>query len=338
MNFHLAVEPDEVRVTATDLDTSVSLRVPCQGASAGRTLVPARLFSDLVKTLPADVVMIESEGETLRVVSRGGDFSLPTADPDDYPQLPRLEQERSVSLGARSFAALVHKVADFVSTEENRPDLNGVLVEFRTGELRMVSTNGHLMAVCGVGGEFGKAESVLVPPSALLHAVHGIAASETISLGIARTQIVFEIGPLTVFSRLLEGAFPRYEQVIPEKNNKVVTVRRDELIQALRRVDVVADNITHQVRFALEAGLLSLQSQQTVGGGRAKVRVEAQYDGEPLEIGFNAKYVMEILKTVDTEEVEVALDTPLSAAIVRPTPAPTEGRHLCLVMPLRLPE
>jgi len=338
MNIHLEVEGEELRLTATDLDTSVTLRVPCEDAAPGRTLVPARLFTDLVKSLPPDLVTVASEGETVSIASKGGEFSLPTADPDDYPQLPKLEHERRLKLPTSAFSGLVRKVVDFVSPEDNRPDLNGVLVEFRGPDLRMVATNGHLMAVGGVSGDFAKGDSVIVLPSALQYAVGGLKAVDEIELEIARTQIVFEIGNLTVYSRLLESTFPKYEDVIPTKNSKLLVARRDELLQALRRVDIVADNITHQIQLTLDPGSLTLSAQQTVGGGRANVKIEAQYDADPMEIGFNAKYLMNILRTIETEEVELSFETPLSAALIKPSPESKGQHHVCLIMPLRLPK
>lgn len=338
MNVHVEVTGSGLRLTATDLDTSVSLTLPCEDAVKGRTLIPARLFTELVKSLPADVVTVESEGESIRIKSKGGEFVLPTADPDDYPQLPKIEQERTVKLPASTFAGLVKKVADFVSPEDNRPDLNGVLVEFKDKVVRFVATNGHLMTVASASGTFAKGESVIVLPSALHYAVNGLRAVDTIEMGLARTQIVFSLDNLTVYSRLLETNFPNYEDVIPKKNQKKLVARREDLLQALKRVDIVADNITHQVRFKLDKGFLGLEAQQNVGGGRADVRIEAQYDSEPMEIGFNAKYVMDILRTIDTEEIEFAFDTPLSAATIQPHSDKPIDEHVCLVMPLRLPK
>lgn len=337
MNFHVEVDAEGLRLTATDLDTSVSLRLACDEAVPGRTLIPARLFTDLVKSLPADLVTVESEGESVRISSKGGEFSLPTADPDDYPQLPRLEEERTVTMSGKMFAGIVGKVVDFVSAEDSRPEMSGVKVEFKKSELRMVGINGHMMAMAAIEGDFQKGDDVIVLPSALQYAVNGLGQGDDVTLGIARTQIVFQLGKMTVFSRLLEGKFPDYEKVLPDDNPKKAVVRRDEILSALKRVDVVADNITHQVRFSFAKGELQLEAQQSVGGGRAKVKIEAQYDADPLEIGFNAKYVMDVIKTLDAEEARFALDRPLSAMVVTPEPGPESGKHVCLVMPLRLP-
>jgi len=332
----MEVKGDGLHLTATDLDTSVTLTLACEEATDGKVLVPARIFGDLVKMLPADLVTIESEGETVRIKSRGGEFYLPTADPDDYPQLPSVERDRTLSIPASTFTSLVRKVVDFVSLEDNRPDLNGVLVEFRGKELRMVATNGHLLALTSVSGEFTKGDNVVVLPSALSHVMHGIGATEEVAVGIARTQIVFEIGTTCVYSRLLEAKFPHYEAVIPTKNENKLRVRLGDVIQSLKRVDVVADNITHQVVWKVDKGSLVMEAQQTVGGGRASVQVEAEYDADPIEVGFNAKYLMNVLKTMDSDEVEFAFDKPLSGVIVKPITDSTEDQHLCLVMPLRL--
>jgi DNA polymerase-3 subunit beta len=335
-NLHVEVTKDIVRLSATDLDTSVSLRIPCEEAQPGRTLVPARLFTDLVRSLPADVVTVESTGESLRIVSRGGEFVLPTSDADDYPQLPKVDEEKRLSIPASTFTRLVRRVVDFVAADDSRPEMTGVKMEFKKNEVRFVSINGHLLALASVKGEFGGSSDVIVLPSALQYVMSGLAANEVVHLGIAKTQVVFEIGNLTVFSRLLEGKFPEYEKLIPESSPKRALVRREEFHQALRRVDVVADTVTHQVRFQFSQGLLELETQQTIGGGRANVKIEAQYDADPLEIGFNAKYVMELLKTMDTDEVELALDRPLSAMVMAPHPTNEGFRHVCLVMPLRL--
>jgi len=335
-NLHVEVTQDVVGLSATDLDTSVSLRLPCEGAQPGRTLIPARLFTDLVRSLPPDIVTVESSGESVRITSRGGDFVLPTADPDDYPQLPRVDEEKRLTVPCSVFTRLVRKVVDFVAADDSRPEMTGVKMEFRKNEVRFVAINGHILAMAGVKGEFAGSSEVIVLPSALHYVMGGLAASESLHIGIAKTQVVFEIGNLTVFSRLLEGKFPDYEKLIPESQPKHAIVRREDLHQALRRVDVVADSVTHQVRFQFDRGLLELEAQQTIGGGRANVKIEARYDHDPLEIGFNAKYVMDLLKTIETDEIELALERPLSAMVMVPHPTSEAFRHVCLVMPLRL--
>jgi DNA polymerase III subunit beta len=217
--------------------------------------------------------------------------------------------------------------------------LTGVLVQFRGGELRMVGTDGHRLAKTAtkvsVSGLEGK--DLIVPPKALGQVVRLAGGQEKVNLSVSKNFAVFEMGPTTVFSRLIDGNFPNYEQVIPKENPKTFMVKRDEFMAALRRVAVLSDSVTRQVKLSLKPEYVELSvSTADVGEGKEKIPVE--YRGEPLDIGYNAAYVLDALRTMGSAEVKVALNTPTSPGVITPAEQEKNDDLVCLIMPLRLPE
>ena len=231
---------------------------------------------------------------------------------------------------------LVSHVVFAASTEESRPILNGVLWEMREDRMRMVATNGHRLARMDIpvsGG--GAAADLIVPPKALEQIRKLFGPADEIEVARSDNHLGFRAGSTHIFTRLIEGPYPNYEQVIPRDNDKVVTVDRQALAAAIRRVGVVASDQTHRVRLSFSSGLVKF-SVSTPDLGEAEDEIQATYDGEPLEIGFNATYLLELLKVMPTDEVRFTLKAPERAATMEPVGWDDPASYLCLVMPLRL--
>jgi DNA polymerase-3 subunit beta len=156
-----------------------------------------------------------------------------------------------------------------------------------------------------------------------------------VQVKLAEDHIVFRCGETTLFTRLIEGPFPRYQDVIPKENDKKVIVRRDALVDALRRVSLLSDNLTRQVRVTLRRDAVVLSSR-TQDVGEAQEEVEARYGGDEMALGYNAHYLSDVLRNVDTEEVLLSLSTPLNAGLIEPLEQGADENYLCLIMPLRL--
>jgi DNA polymerase-3 subunit beta len=231
---------------------------------------------------------------------------------------------------------LINHVSFAASTEESRPILNGVLWELHQDVMRMVATNGHRLARMDVPVS-GSAEStpLIVPPKALEQVRKLFGPADEIEIARSDNHLGFRAGGTVIFTRLIEGPYPNYEQVIPKDNDRACAVEKDSLAAALRRVGVVASDQTHRVRLQFTGGTLKL-SVNTPDLGEAQDEIAVTFDGDQLEIGFNANYLLEILKFMPTDEVRLTFKAPERAATLEPVGWDDPASYLCLVMPLRL--
>ena len=230
----------------------------------------------------------------------------------------------------------IHHTSFAVSNEESRPILNGVLWELRDGAMRMVATNGHRLARMGVPAESGDTSSAdfIVPPSALQQVQRLFKKDEVLEVARSGNHLGFRAGAAEVYTRLIEGTYPNYDQVIPRDNDKIATVDKKALESAVRRMAVVASDQTHRIRLKFESGRLHL-NVLTPDLGEGQDELEVGYEGEEIEIGFNANYLLEVLRYMPTDEVDIAFKAPERAVTIVPSEAENLD-YLCLVMPLRL--
>jgi DNA polymerase-3 subunit beta len=309
-------------------------------AIGGKVTVPARRFAEIVRELPPDDVKIGSDELKLTLDCAIGQFTLMGMDPEEFPKLPEIEESAKLTLPGPEFARAIRATSYSVSTDETRPVLNGMLLELREGALRLVATDGHRLArftLRDPGLRGAKKADVIIPPKPL-NLVQKIVADtgSPVEVMIARNYAIFAVGETTIYSRLLEGPFPNYEQVIPRDNPKRAVVQRGAFISSLRRVSILADSLTHQVRLSLRKNKIELKVQ-TNDVGEASETLKSEYDGADLDIGFNASYLAEALRNIEGENIVLALDKPTTAAVILPAGEGPE-ETLALVMPLRLNE
>jgi len=233
---------------------------------------------------------------------------------------------------------MIERTSFAVSTEESRPILNGVLWQLADGEMRMVATNGHRLAKLSISAREGGAPhaDLIVPPKALAQVQRLFDGQEEIDVARSENHLGFRQAAVQVFTRLIEGPYPNYEQVIPKDNDRIAIADKDTLTRALRRMAVVASEQTHRVRLSFVGNALRL-SVETPDLGDAHEELEVEYEGEALDIGFNANYLLEVLRYMPTDEVRLSFKAPERAATVQPMDA-AAGEYLCLIMPLRLLE
>jgi DNA polymerase-3 subunit beta len=205
--------------------------------------------------------------------------------------------------------------------------------------MQMVATNGHRLAryiLPTSNGSSGTSESVIVAPKALAQVGRIFAPDDELKVAMDERQIGFKGDRGVVFSRLIEGPYPNYEQVIPVDNDKLARADKERLMAALRRMAVMASDQTHRVRLSIDEDTMRFHVS-TPDVGEASDEIPCTYEGDPIDIGFNANYLLEVLRYVDTDEVEITFKAPERAAILRPT-GDDQDTYLCLVMPLRLQE
>lgn len=336
-NILVEATEDGVRVSGTDLDIAVSTVIPAEVDAEGAVTVPAKKLVEIVRELPNAAIRITGAGEQRVHLECGkSKFKLLGIPKEEFPNFPPVGFDDSWTVTSTDLRKLINHVSFAASTEESRPILNGVLWELRGDQMRMVATNGHRLARMDVAVSGGKASAdFIVPPKALEQVRRLFGPSDEIEIAKSDNHLGFRSGATMVFTRLIEGPYPNYEQVIPRDNDKACTAEKESMASALRRVGVVASDQTHRVRLQFAGGALKL-SVNTPDLGEAQDEIAVTYDGDPLEIGFNANYLLEILKNMPTDEVRMTFKAPERAATVEPVGWDDPASYLCLVMPLRL--
>src|SRR5512143_985997 len=338
-NVLLEATGDGLRLSGTDLDIAVSTTVPASVDQEGAITLPARKLVEIVRELPSAAIRLTASGEQRVTIECGrSKFRLLGLPREEFPAFPSVKFDAAWRSKAGDVQKLVSHVAFAASTEESRPILNGVLWELRPDRMRMVATNGHRLArmdvpvTAGIGK--GQAD-LIIPPKALDQIRRLFADSDELEIAKSENHLGFRSATTQVFTRLIEGPYPNYEQVIPRENDKAATADKSAFTSALRRMSIVASDQTHRIRMAFGNGSCKL-SVQTPDLGEAQEEVTVTYEGDPLEIGFNAAYLLEVLKYMPTDEIRLTFKAPERAATCEPVGWDDPASFLTLVMPLRL--
>jgi len=337
---NLLVETTErgIRFSATDLDIAVSTEVSADVETPGAITIPAKKLSEIARELPPSPVKIATSGEQRVTLECGrSKFKLLGLPRDEFPTFPSVRFNDSWRVKSGELQKLIAHTAFAVSTEESRPILNGVLWELREERMRMVATNGHRLAKMELPVEASSAPpgDLIVPPKALEQIRRLFPAEEELEIARGDNHLGFRSPFTSVFTRLVEGPYPNYEQVIPKDNDRYALADKAALTQALKRMSVIASDQTHRIKMSFNTGMLKF-SVTTPDLGEASDELPVNYTGDQLDIGFNATYLLEILRFMPTEQVRLTVKAPERAATIEPEGWDDPAKYLCLVMPLRL--
>ncbi len=327
-----------IRLSGTDLDIAVSTEVVADVETAGAITIPAKKLTEIARELPPSPVKIATAGEQRITLDCGrAHFKILGLPRDEFPSFPTVRFNESWRIRSGDLQKLISHTSFAVSTEESRPILNGVLWELKPDSMRMVATNGHRLAKMEVpiSSSGTPSADLIIPPKALDQIRRLFPADEELEIARGDNHLGFRSPFTSVFTRLIEGPYPNYDQVIPKDNDRVAVADKTALTSALKRMSVIASDQTHRIRLSFNSGILRF-SVQTPDLGEATDELAIRYIGDQLDIGFNASYLLEILRYIPTEEVKLTFRAPERAATVEPEGWSDPATYLCLVMPLRL--
>jgi len=329
----LSVTGDSLEVTGTDLDLTITVSTSVSGSADGVVVAPGRLVTDIVRALEPGAVGVEADDEELRIASGRSHFTVRTHPAGDFPRLPAPAGE-TVSLEAAGLMEALRQVTRAASNEESRPILTGVLMAAEEDGLRLVATDSYRLAVRDLPGlgVLGEGQKVLVPSRALNELLRLLAGEGSVSLRLGAHDATFTVGAVTLTTRLIEGEFPNYRALIPSGYPNRLTVGREALLDAVRRVKLLARDATTPVRIALRPTGIEL-TVITTDWGTAVEEVDAKYEGAEMTVAFNPNFLIEGVEAVTGDEV--ALDTldALKPATLRPIDS---DAYLYLLMPVRV--
>ncbi len=337
----ISVPPDGIpELRATDME--IGMRVPLPGAQVerpGTAVLPARLLLEVVRSLPADQLTLELRAaeQDVELICGPARFHLRTLRAEDFPTLPEPQAEGRISLPTEAFVNTVTRVARSASRDETRPVLTGILMSAAAAELRMVSTDSYRLSVKQtVLDPPLPAESALeanVPARALqeLARIAQGASAETLSVSVGNNQVVFELGDVVLSSRLIDGQFPNYRQLLPESVDHELRLSSAEMTDVVRRISLLAQK-NAPLRLSFSEGTLTV-SAQTPDVGEASEAIPVPFHGELFEIGFNPEFLRDGLESIESEDLMLKLISPLRPGLIE---TPEGGDFVYLIMPIRL--
>lgn len=340
-NILFELNNTSLRLTGTDLEVSILTALEVIGEENGTAAFPAKKLFDLIRELPDTPLLFDCDNaHRLTISTEKGVYKIGGESSEEYPHIATEEHDRLFAYSASGFMKLIDKTVFAVSADELRTTLMGVLLELRPNELRLVATDGHRLAKVQDPGFSYTQEpiQVIMPVKALQLLSRNIDQADEMEIASSRDHITFKLGATTIYSKVINGHYPAYERVIPSGNDVTMQVERDLLSATVRRSSIFANQHTHQVRWQLAPGSLTLYAEDMESGGNSREAIAVEYNGEELEIGYNANYVLEILRHLDTEQVLFRLKDGGSAAIIEPQPQPEGLHYMMLLMPIRLNE
>ena len=330
--LHLELAGDSLRVTGSDLDMTIAQSVVVAGDTDGIVVAPSKLIADIVRALGPGAVDVVVDGEEIQITAGRSEFSMRTIPADDFPRVGSPEGDE-VTLSAAALSDALTQVVKAASGDDSRPILTGVLLAAEGEGLRLVSTDSYRLAVRDLPGTsvLDGDQSVLVPSRALAELNRVFGENDEVSLRLGERDASFEVGGTQVVTRLIEGEFPNYRGLIPESYPNELTVNRAELLEAVRRVRLMAQEAT-PIRLSMRADTLELVAV-TQDVGQAQEVLDASYTGEELTVAFNPDYLIDGIEVTRGDEVALQTVDPLKPAVMR---GAESQDFLYLLMPVRV--
>lgn len=342
-DFLFQLTENELKITTSDLDVTMSVSmVPDMVDGTGEVTIPARLLLEIMKNFPDVPITIAIDNNTLAVelIAGEGRYKLAGHKSDEFPQLPAMTDTSTWEIPADVLAKGFEKTVFATGVDEIRPIMSGVLMEMNENFLTFVATDAHkLVRYRRMDVKSDMVASFIMPkkPINQLKNILATLADESVRIEFNKTNASFVFGDYVLICRLIEGRYPNYDAVIPKNNPNQLTIDRQTFLSAIRRVAVFSSKATHQVRFRIAGQELTLTAEDIDFYNEAKERLTCSYQGDDMEIGFNSRFLQEMLANFDSEMVKIEMSAPNRAGIIIPSENENEAEDLLmLLMPVML--
>jgi len=345
MLTNVLIEADDgvLRVVATDLEVSLQQTSQAKITKSGRAATSARTLFEIVRESPTDEITLKSlDNQWIEVVYGKSRFKLMGVDPQDHPGMPQIAtngaKAGSVEIGAGDLAEMVRKTVFAVSIDDTRSNLSGVFLTkgSKKGSLRMVATDGYRLSLIdrAMKTEIPELEKgILLPKKGLAELSRLLEEEgEQVWIKLKNNNLIIKKENVVLIMRLLDAEFPDYNQVIPSQTKRHIRIKRGHLLESLKRVSILSSEKTKGVKFHFGENLLELSSYNP-DFGEAKEELSVEYMGEELTVGFNYRFVLEVLNILNSEEIIMEFEDGVSPAVIRPA---NDEKHTCVVMPMRI--
>lgn len=336
-NIKLDATGSSLVLTVTDMDLVASEEIEAEISAEGSLTVPAGTLYDIIRKLPEGAkINLEADSSSSQVIVTAGssNFKISYLASDEFPVMSEGDLTHKFTLSTASFLTLIEKTKFAMSNEETRYYLNGVYFHISEGNLRSVATDGHRLASYEIALPEGAADmpGIIIPRKTVNELAKLLESQEEVIISLSDSKIKFESDKIELLSKVVDGTFPDYQRVIPDNNTKILKLSADDFKEAVDRVATISVDKTKAVKVELAENNIILKSQG-VEGSSAKEDVIAEYQDESMEIGFNSRYVLEMMNHIEADNFTIAFDSPNAPALVRD---PKDESALYIIMPMRV--
>lgn len=339
-NFLFELDKGSLTVTASDLQTSMITDLQVESKEKGSIAVPARILLDTLKNLPEQPVTFSIDESTysIEIISDNGRYKLSGENATDFPKVPSVSNDFSADISSEVLARAINNTIFATSNDELRPAMTGVYVNLGENNSTFVATDGHrLVRYRRADVKSSNGSSIIIPRKALNLLKATLPSENTdVSVSFNLSNAYFKFNNLRMICRLIDERFPDYDNVIPTQNNITMSIERSDLLGALKRISIYANKTTHQVRLKITGSELQISAEDLDFSNEANERLSCDHENEDIEIGFNAKFLIEMLSNMDSPKIKLTMSAPNKAGVILPAENESSEDILMLVMPVML--
>ncbi|MDG1930088.1 MAG: DNA polymerase III subunit beta [Flavobacteriaceae bacterium] len=336
--FELA--PQQLKITATDLETTISATIKVESTSEGKLAVPARLLLDTVKTFPEQpLTFSQADNNTLEISSEQGKYALAYANADEYPQAADVVDASSLTIQGDTLATAINNTIFASGNDDLRPVMSGVFFQLSSSGMTFVATDAHKLVKYERTDVVAPETAEFIMPKKPLNLLKSvlIGSEEDVTVNYNNSNVQFSFDDTVVVCRLIDGKYPNYEAVIPKENPNVMSINRVQLLNTVKRVSIFSNKTTHQIRLRIAGAELHISAEDIDYSNKAEERLTCSFQGDDMQIGFNARFLTEMLSNLSSDEIQLELSLPNRAGIITPVDGLDEGEQVTmLVMPVML--
>ncbi len=341
-NFLFALNKGELVVSASDLETTMTTRIPVESKESGRVAIPAKILLDTLKTFPEHPLTftIHDNNFSIEISSPSGRYKLSGLDGNEFPKIPQVEKATSLDLPSVVLLEAINKTLFATGSDELRPVMSGVYCQLNTDNLTFVATDAHRLVRYRRNDAKSPVSTSFILPKKPLNLLKTILYSQDskVKIDYNESNAFFAFDTYNLICRLIDGRYPNYEAVIPVDNPNKLTISRDLILNSIRRVSIFANKTTHQVKLKISGSSIQISAEDLDFSNEATETLPCTYEGEDMEIAFNARFITDMLTNLNTEEINLEMSLPNRAGILSPS---AEGKNpeedvLMLVMPVML--
>jgi DNA polymerase III subunit beta len=339
-NFLFQIDQNQLTVTASDLQTVMITTLAIESTDLGAIAVPARLLLDTLRGLPDQPITFKIDKDTFgtEIITENGRYKLSGENPIDFPKVPQVTKSISVSIPADVLGSAIANTIFAVSNDDLRPAMTGVYVQLSSEYTNFVATDGHRLIRYRRTDMKSEHESTMIIPRKALTLLKATLPSDdtTVTADFSSANAFFSFNNIRMICRLIDERFPDYENAIPQNNPNVMTINRSEFLGSLKRISIYSNKTTHQIRLKLAQNDLVISAEDLDYSNEANEKLMCDYDGEEMEIGFNAKFMVEMLGNISSNMISLEMSQPNRAGLIIPSDKKENEDILLLVMPVML--
>ena len=339
-NFLFEIEDGKIKIIASDLETTMISEITTESSSNGQITIPSKILIDTLKTFSNQPLtfLVDEETKGIEISSENGNYKLAGQDAKEFPKVPELSSSSSFLISSSVLLNAINKTLFASGNDELRPVMSGVFCELSEENITFVATDAHkLVKHTRSKISSNSNSSFILPKKPLSLLKNNIDSDSDLNVDFNETNVKFSLDNTTLICRLIDGKYPNYDAVIPKDNPNKLVINKDELLNSIKRVSIYASKTTHQIRLKIAGSQLQITSEDLDFANKAEERLTCSYEGEDIEIGFNSRFVIDMLNNIGAEQICLEMSAPNRAGIILPLDGQEENEDtLMLVMPVML--